>query len=172
MRIAVLALVLCSAAVPALAQDVSTVSQASEKFATALSGSDVSTAAAMFTDDATVLPPGRGELTGKSQVETFLSNMTRSVENLRYKSESIKPLGDTGAREFGSFSFKTRGRNGQTAQDVTGKYLLVWEKSGGDWRIAADMWNRSGGQNGQTGQKRKMTGGKAGASQSGNVDSE
>jgi hypothetical protein len=24
---------------------------------------------------------------------------------------------------------------------VTGKYLVVWEKVGSDWKLAADIWN-------------------------------
>jgi ketosteroid isomerase-like protein len=30
---------------------------------------------------------------------------------------------------------------GPTPQDVTGKYVVVWEKVGGDWKLAADIWN-------------------------------
>ncbi len=170
MRFAVVALVLCGAAQPVLAQDVAAVTDTSQKFAAAMSGADVASAAALFTEDAVVLPPGRGELTGKAQIQMFLSNMTRSVQDLRYTSESIKPVGDSGAREVGSFSFKAKGRNGQGAQDVSGKYLIVWEKAGGDWKIAADMWNRNGAPGGA--QKRKGMGAKGGAGQGGDAGSE
>jgi hypothetical protein len=30
---------------------------------------------------------------------------------------------------------------GPTSQEVTGKYLVVWEKVGSDWKLAADIWN-------------------------------
>jgi hypothetical protein len=26
-------------------------------------------------------------------------------------------------------------------QEVTGKYVVVWEKVGNDWKLAADIWN-------------------------------
>jgi ketosteroid isomerase-like protein len=26
-------------------------------------------------------------------------------------------------------------------KEVTGKYLVVWEKIGGGWKLAADIWN-------------------------------
>jgi len=26
-------------------------------------------------------------------------------------------------------------------KEVTGKYLVVWEKIGSDWTLAADIWN-------------------------------
>ncbi len=167
MRIVPLAILLCGVSLPAMAQDVSAVTQASQKFIAAMGGADVASASAMFMDDASVLPPGRGEMTGKPQIQMFLGNMTRNVQNLQYTSESIKPVGDTGAREIGSFSFKTKGRNGESAKDVTGKYLIVWAKAGGDWKIAVDMWNRSGGQQGQGGKKGKTAG-----SQTGDVSNE
>ena len=26
-------------------------------------------------------------------------------------------------------------------QEVVGKYVVVWEKVGNDWQLAADIWN-------------------------------
>src|SRR5258706_174083 len=37
-----------------------------------------------------------------------------------------------------TFSLKTKG---PTPHEVTGKYLMVWEKIGSDWKLAADIWN-------------------------------
>jgi ketosteroid isomerase-like protein len=31
--------------------------------------------------------------------------------------------------------------NGPTPREVTGKYLVVWEKFGTDWKLSADIWN-------------------------------
>jgi ketosteroid isomerase-like protein len=50
----------------------------------------------------------------------------------------VKPLGPAAAREIGTFSLKTKG---PTPQEVTGKYVVVWEKVGSDWQLAADIWN-------------------------------
>ena len=47
-------------------------------------------------------------------------------------------LGASAAREIGTFSLKTKG---STPQEVTGKYLVVWEKVGNDWKLAADIWS-------------------------------
>jgi ketosteroid isomerase-like protein len=33
------------------------------------------------------------------------------------------------------------GPKGPTPPDVTGKYVVVWEKVEGDWKLAADIWN-------------------------------
>ena len=50
----------------------------------------------------------------------------------------VKPLGTSAAREIGTFSLKTKG---STPQEVTGKYVVVWEKIGNDWKLATDIWN-------------------------------
>jgi len=35
-------------------------------------------------------------------------------------------------------SLKTKGT---TPKEVTGKYVVVWEKVGKNWKLAADIWN-------------------------------
>jgi len=47
-------------------------------------------------------------------------------------------LGPSAAREIGTFSLTTKG---QTPKEVTGKYVVVWEKVGRNWKLAADIWN-------------------------------
>jgi hypothetical protein len=49
----------------------------------------------------------------------------------------VKPLGPAATREIGTFALKTKGPN---PQEVTGKYVVIWEKVGNDW-LAADIWN-------------------------------
>ena len=50
----------------------------------------------------------------------------------------VKALGLSAAREIGTFSLKTRGPR---PQEVSGKYVVVWEKVGNDWKLATDIWN-------------------------------
>ena len=50
----------------------------------------------------------------------------------------VKSLGPAAAREIGTFSLKTKG---PTPKEVSGKYVVVWEKVGADWKLAADIWN-------------------------------
>ena len=142
MRNLIAAILICGTAVPALAQQASGARDASAKFTAALAAGDAPTAASFFTDDAVALPPGRDPVNGKAQIQQFLGNMTHAVKNLKYTPEDVKPIDENTAREVGIFSFKMK------TNDVDGKYLLVWTKVGSDWKIAADMWNRSGGNGG------------------------
>ena len=156
MRIIIPTLLVCAAALPALAQDVSGARDASQRFTSALGAADAPTAASFFTDDGVVLPPGRGEISNRTEIQRFLGGMTHSVKDLKYMPESQKPLDDTTVREIGSFSFKQK-----QGGDVSGKYLIVWTKVGSDWKIAADMWNRSSQGGGGKGGKGGPRGGAA-----------
>ena len=50
----------------------------------------------------------------------------------------VKPLGSSAAREIETYSLKTKS---STTQEVTGKYVVVWEKIRNDWKLATDIWN-------------------------------
>lgn len=166
MRKLIVALVVCGAVAPALAQDVSGAREASGRFTAALASGDAQTAASFFTDTAVALPPGRGPVNGKAQIQQFLGNMTRAVKGLKYTTDEVQPIDDNTAREVGSFSFKMQ------KNDVDGKYLLIWTKAGSDWKIAADMWNRSatGGKGGRGGKAGGA--GQGGGNGSGGADAE
>lgn len=158
MRTIFATLLIAGTAVPALAQDVSGARDASSKFTAALASGDAQTAASFLTDDAVALPPGRPPINGKAQIQQFLGNMTRSVKNLKYTSEDVKPIDDNTVREVGTFAFKMRDNS------VDGKYLLVWTKVGSDWKVAADMWNRNAAAGGKGG---RGAGGAGGAVRNG-----
>ena len=158
MRNLIAALLICGSALPAMSQDASGARDASAKFTAALGSGDAATAGAFFAEDAVALPPGRGPLNGKAEIQRFLNNMIRSVKELKYVSEEVKSIDDATARDVGTFSFKMQNN------DVNGKYLLIWTKAGGDWKIAADMWNRdSAGGGRQGGKQGAKQGGQGGA---------
>lgn len=154
MRILSAAMFVVAGLAPALAQDVGPVKDASQRFTAALGRGDATAAGALLADDAVILPPGREAIQGKAQAQTFLGNMTRRVQDLRYTPDDVHPISDGVAREVGTFSLKTLGQNGQ---EVKGKYLFVWVRAGGEWRLSTDMWNRSAGS-----QPRQGNGGRQG----------
>lgn len=64
--------------------------------------------------------------------------MAEQVTDPKVTTLDLKRLGPSAAREIGTFSLKTKG---STPKQVTGKYVVVWEKVGRDWTLAADIWN-------------------------------
>ena len=99
---------------------------------------DFAGVASLYTEDASAFPPGSGMVKGRAAIEALWKRMAEQVSDPKLTTLDVKPLGPSAAREIGTFSLRTKG---PTPQDVTGKYLVVWEKIGSDWKLAADIWN-------------------------------
>jgi uncharacterized protein (TIGR02246 family) len=94
--------------------------------------------ASLYTEDATALPPGSTMVTGRDAIGAMWKNIAGQVSDPKVITLDVKPLGPSAAREIGTFSLK---KKDPTSQELTGKYLVVWEKVGNDWKLAADIWN-------------------------------
>ena len=94
--------------------------------------------ASLYTDDAVAFPPGSAMVKGRAAIEALLKGTGEQMSDPKFTTLDVKPLGPAAALEIGTFSLKTKGA---TPQEVIGKYLVVWEKVGNDWKMAADIWN-------------------------------
>jgi len=94
--------------------------------------------ASLYTTDATAFPPGSAMVQGADAIGAMWKNMAEKVSDPKVTTLDVKLLGPSAAREIGSFSLKTKG---PSPQDVTGKYVVVWEKVGKEWKLATDIWN-------------------------------
>ena len=129
-------LVLCAA--PAMAQSVADIQKLDDAWAVAFNKGDVKAVAAMYAEDAYVLP-NMGEMVhGRAAIEEFFKGATQQIGDIALKAGDVQPLGPDAAREIGTFTYKTKA---QPPQDVSGKYAVVWRKIGGQWLLATDIWN-------------------------------
>jgi uncharacterized protein (TIGR02246 family) len=94
--------------------------------------------ASLYTEDATAFPPGSGMVKGRPGIEALWKGMAEKLGEPKLTTLDVKALGPSAAREIGTFSLMTKG---SPPQPVTGKYLVVGEKVGNDWKLAADIWN-------------------------------
>ncbi len=92
----------------------------------------------LYTTDATAFPPGSAMVQGGAAIGAMWKSMAEQVSDPKVTTLDVKPLGPSAAREIGTFSVKTKG---PTPQEMTGKYVVVWEKVGNEWKLAADIWN-------------------------------
>jgi uncharacterized protein (TIGR02246 family) len=99
---------------------------------------DFAGVATLYTEDATAFPPGSPMVKGRAAIEAMWKNMAEQISDPKLTTLDIKQLGPSAAREIGTFSLKTKG---STPREVTGKYVVVWEKVGSDWKLATDIWN-------------------------------
>ena len=122
---------------PALAQKAE-IEAVNAKWVEFFNKGDFAGVASLYTTDATAFPPGSAMVQGAPAIGALWKSMAEQVTDPKLTTLDVKPLGTSAAREIGTFSLKTKG---PTPKEVTGKYVVVWEKVGNDWKLAADIWN-------------------------------
>lgn len=138
MRLPLATLVMLSLATPVLAQDKGDIQKLEDKLAAALNAGDAAAAAAIYAEDATLMPPDSPAMKGRAAIEQFWKAAHGAVENVRLTTSEARPLGADTVAEIGQWAVTVKG---DKPHDAAGKYLILWHKSGTDWRIAADIWN-------------------------------
>lgn len=68
--------------------------------------------------------------------------MAEHVSDPKVTTLDVKRLGPSAVREIGAFSLKTKDA---IPKEITGKYVVVWEKIERDWKLAIDIWNHDTG---------------------------
>ena len=134
------AAVYLSLCVSAEAQDKPTIERLNEQFVAALQKGDMAALGSMYAEDAYLLPPGAEIIKGRAAIQAYWTKAAEGVAGFKLTTLDVKPLGTEAAREVGTFTLTTKG---QQPQEIAGKYVVVWEKSGGQWRLASDIWNTS-----------------------------
>ena len=99
---------------------------------------DFAGVASLYTTDATAFPQGSPMVQGGAAIGAMFKSMAEKVGDPKLTTLDVKSLGPNTAREIGTFSFKTKA---PSPQEVTGKYVVVWEKVGNDWKLSSDIWN-------------------------------
>jgi len=94
--------------------------------------------ASLYTADATAFPPGSAMVKGRAAIGAMWKAMAEQVTDPKVTTIDVKRLGPAAAREIGTFSLKTKS---SPPKEVTGKYVVVWERVGRDWKLATDIWN-------------------------------
>jgi uncharacterized protein (TIGR02246 family) len=94
--------------------------------------------ASLYTADATAFPPGSAMVKGRAAIGAMWKGMAEQVTDPKVTTIDVKRLGPAAAREIGTFSLKTKS---SPPKEVTGKYVVVWERVGRDWKLATDIWN-------------------------------
>jgi uncharacterized protein (TIGR02246 family) len=130
-------IVLAGLAAPAVAQKAE-IEAANDKWVAFFNKGDFDGVASLYTADATAFPPGSGMVKGRAAIGAMWKGMAEQMTDPKVTTMDVKRLGPAAAREIGAFSLKTKAT---TPKEVTGKYVVVWEKVGRDWKLATDIWN-------------------------------
>ena len=92
----------------------------------------------LYTTDAVALPPDAGIVKGRQAIAAMWKDLGTKVTGPALNTVEVKRLGPTAAHEIGTFKLKTQGIN---PQELSGKYVVIWRKENGRWKLSTDIWN-------------------------------
>ena len=121
-----------------LAQDSATIEKLNESFVAALRRGDMAAIGQMYAEDAYLLPAGAEMVKGRAAIQAFWTKAADGITDFKLTPVDVKAFGIDTAREVGAFTLRTKD---QPPQEVTGKYVVIWQKVGGEWKLATDIWN-------------------------------
>lgn len=113
------------------------VEEGNRKFCAAAGRKDYAGMAALYTDNAKVLPPDAPIITGSKAIEEFWRSAAAALglTSVTLKTLELEATGDT-ACEVGEADLKL------SAGQAKVKYVVVWLRGGdGQWRLHRDIWN-------------------------------
>jgi uncharacterized protein (TIGR02246 family) len=113
------------------------VEEGNRKFGAAIGRKDYAGMAALYSEDAKVLPPDAPIVAGRKAIEEFWRAAATSLGliSVTLKTSDLDVSGDI-ACEVGEADLKLN-----TGQAKV-KYIVVWQRgSDGEWRLHRDIWN-------------------------------
>ena len=114
--------------------DAAALATTAEGFEKAYNDKNADALAALYAEDAQILPPGATEVSGRDAIRAyFVNDIEKHWAVIHIKSDSSGVGGDWGWRS-GTWS-------AETMPMATGKYIAVWHRTADGWRLQKDIWN-------------------------------
>ncbi len=139
LRLGLVALVcLAVDAVAFAAEDVKAAIETQNKaWGAAVAKGDADAIAALYTETAKAYPPNGPVVAGRAAIrELFAGMLASGIRSVTLTASEVTGAGDS-AQEVGTYVIRTP--DGQLADE--GKYIVLWKKEGGGWRLHRDIWN-------------------------------
>lgn len=108
---------------------------ANKRFVEAFGKGDAARIADMYTEGARVLPPNSPMVQGRQRIQELWQNFINTGAKLTLSTSDVEAQGNV-VYEVGTYEliFPDNKRD-------AGKYVVVWRRQKGDWRLAVDIWN-------------------------------
>lgn len=110
--------------------------------AQAFGARDANRAAALYTDDARLMPDGMPTFVGREAIGGFFGGaIAQGVVAARFTTQEVDG-DDAQALEIGRYELFASLPNGERMCVDEGRYFVAWRRVDGAWRIYRDMFNR------------------------------
>jgi uncharacterized protein (TIGR02246 family) len=110
-----------------------------QRFMKAFGKGDAAAMSHFYTSDGQVLPPQGEPVSGRPGIEAFWQAVIKmGIAGVSLDTVEVFDHGET-AYEVGRYSLAAA--NGQSVDH--GKYVVIWRREAGDWKLHRDIWNTS-----------------------------
>lgn len=110
---------------------------ANGKFGAAWGAKDAAALTALYTANATLMPPNGARAVGSQAILAFWKGALPVVPPVaKLTTTEVEAHGDT-AHEVGTYQMSTA--DGKVVE--SGKYIVIWKREGGQWKLHRDIWN-------------------------------
>lgn len=123
-----------------LEKDKVAIAEATKSFSKAYMEKNYDAIANSYTKDAKIFPGNLTIISGRDSIKSFWMGGWGKVLHHEIIPEEIKFFGDY-AHDFGYYQGKSSDKDGKTSE-WRGKYVVIWKKEDGDWKMYLDIWNR------------------------------
>jgi uncharacterized protein (TIGR02246 family) len=105
----------------------------------AFGGGNAARIAALYTEKAQLLPPNSDAVIGREAIQGFWQALLdMGLKEAELEVVEAEGHGDT-AIEVGKYAL-----NGEGGQQLdTGKYIVIWKREDGQWKLHRDIFNSS-----------------------------
>ena len=126
-----------------MAQVRKAIEEANGKFGEAVRRGDGAAIAALYTEDAKLLPPNSEMIQGRDGIKVFWTGgLQMGIKDAVLTTLEVLGLRDL-VCEIGKYDLTIK-PEGQSAIKDIGKYLVIWKRSTeGTWKLHVDIWNTS-----------------------------
>jgi uncharacterized protein (TIGR02246 family) len=110
------------------------------KFMDGVAAGDAAAVAALYTENARLMPPNSELAEGKAAIQAvFQAFVDMGAKSLKLEVGELHEFGDT-AVELGTYQLELEPPGAGTITDL-GKFIVMWRREGGVWKLDADIWN-------------------------------
>lgn len=125
--------------------DIEAITRRDAEWGEAVTRRDLEALVALYTEDGTLAWPGQPAIEGSAGIRAAWTELLKTPGlALAFTPERIVVAGDRSlASDFGKVTMTQDGANGP--ETVIAKYLVVWQRVGGEWRVLYDCFNMNSG---------------------------